>query len=81
MRALERGATLGIQAARAAQDRWWKVPAAAPSAAAKAEDVSAIEVRDLRAELARELERLAGADIRASRGSGKLADEAPPADA
>ena len=36
--------------------------------------VSEIEVRDLRAELARELERLAEADIRASRGAGKLAD-------
>jgi hypothetical protein len=43
-------------------------------------DVSEIDVRDLRAELARELERLAGADISASRGTGKLAGEAPPAD-
>jgi len=37
-------------------------------------DVSEIEVRDLRADLARELDRLAGAEISASRGSGKLAD-------
>jgi hypothetical protein len=43
-------------------------------------DVSDIEVGDLRAELARELERLAGADISASRGTGKLAGETPTAD-
>jgi hypothetical protein len=36
-------------------------------------EVSDIEVRDLRAELARELERLADGEIRASRGPGKAA--------
>ncbi len=43
-------------------------------------DVSEIEVSDLRAELARELERLAGANITASRGSGKLAGDTPSPD-
>lgn len=37
-------------------------------------DVSEVQVRDLRADLARELERLAEGDIRASRGSGEAAD-------
>lgn len=66
-------------------------PAVAPAVAAAGEapaapepavarDVSEIEVRDLRAELARELERLSGADIAASRGAGRLADGASPAD-
>lgn len=36
-------------------------------------DVSDTEVRDLRADLARELDRLADADIRASRGPGRIA--------
>jgi hypothetical protein len=52
---------------------------AAEQAAARPE-VSEIEVRDLRAELARELDRLASADIAASRGSGQLAGETPSAD-
>jgi hypothetical protein len=43
-------------------------------------DVTDVEVRDLRAELARELERLADADISASRGVGNLAGELPSAD-
>ncbi len=43
-------------------------------------EISAIEVQDLRADLARELERLAGAQIRVSRGPGQLADGAPSAD-
>jgi hypothetical protein len=42
--------------------------------------ISEIEVSDLRAELARELERLAGADISASRGTGKLAGDTPSPD-
>lgn len=42
-------------------------------------DVTEIAVRDLRAELARELERLSGADIRASRGSGAIESRRPPA--
>lgn len=36
-------------------------------------EVSEIEVRDLRADLARELERLAEGDIQASRGAGRSA--------
>ena len=36
-------------------------------------DVTDVEVRDLRADLARELERLAGGEVKASRGAGKLA--------
>jgi hypothetical protein len=36
-------------------------------------DVTAVEVRDLRADLARELERLAGGEVKASRGSGNVA--------
>jgi hypothetical protein len=43
-------------------------------------EISAVEVQDLRADLARELERLAGAQIRVSRGPGQLADGAPSAD-
>jgi hypothetical protein len=39
-------------------------------------DVSAVQVSDLRADLARELERLAEGDIRASRGSDGAADTA-----
>lgn len=41
-------------------------------------DLSETEVGDLRVELERELERLAGADISASRGAGTLADERSP---
>jgi hypothetical protein len=50
-------------------------PAASPpdSALDAAElELTEIEVRDLRAELARELERIAGADIGASRGRQRL---------
>jgi hypothetical protein len=43
-------------------------------------DVTEVEVHDLRAELARELERLADADISASRGAGNLAGDTPAAD-
>ena len=45
-------------------------------------EVSEIEVRDLREDLARELERLASADIRASRGRGAryFASDASPRD-
>jgi hypothetical protein len=43
-------------------------------------EISTIEVQDLRADLTRELERLAGAQIRASRGPGHLAGGAPSAD-
>jgi hypothetical protein len=80
LRALERGATaLGVQVTRSVND--WRrrqaasrAPRPAPEVAvampaAGERDVSDIEVRDLRAELASELERLAEADIRASRGS------------
>lgn len=77
IRALERSAILGIRVVRSAHDRWRKTPPAPPAPPvppAKAEDVSEVEVRDLRAELTRELELLAGADISASRGSGTLAD-------
>lgn len=50
-------------------------------ASAKADpDVSEVEVRDLRADLARELERLADADIRAARGPGRVAGETASAD-
>ena len=50
-------------------------------AAAKTDpDVSEVEVRDLRADLARELERLADADIRAARGPGHVAGEPASAD-
>lgn len=41
---------------------------------------SELEVRDLRAELARELERLAQADVRASRGPGSRVEDAAAAD-
>jgi len=72
----------------AAQERAQGPPAAAapsPSAAgpssadamvaaAADSDVSDVDVRDLRAELARELDRLAGADIAASRGEGDQPD-------
>lgn len=37
-------------------------------------DVSEVQVRDLRADLERELDRLAQGDIRASRGSGETTD-------
>ena len=82
-RALERGATtLGAQVARSIQERWAKLPEARrtklEALVPPRPDVSEIEVRDLRAELTRELDRLAGADIRASRGGGKLAGETPP---
>jgi hypothetical protein len=90
---LERRATmLGIRVARSVHERWQRLPAPrrakleglaasvkreAVEPTAPAPEVTEIEVRDLRAELARELERLAGADISASRGSGKLAGETP----
>ncbi len=79
MRALERGATtLGAQVARSVQERWARLPAdrreKLEALVPPRPDVSEIEVRDLRADLARELDRLADADISASRGSGKLVD-------
>jgi len=79
MRALERRATtLGAQVARSVQERWARLPAdrreKLEALVPPRPDVSEIEVRDLRAELARELDRLAEADISASRGTGKLAD-------
>jgi hypothetical protein len=93
MRALERRATtLGIRVARSVHDRWRQLPAArraklkglaanvkreAVETSPPPPEVSDIEVRDLRAELTRELDRLADADISASRGSGKLAGETP----
>jgi hypothetical protein len=43
-------------------------------------DVSAVEVHDLRADLARELERLADADVSAARGPGHVTSEAASAD-
>lgn len=43
-------------------------------------DVSDIEVHDLRSELARELDRLAEAEIEASRGPGSVSGETAPAD-
>jgi len=78
-RALERGATkLGAHVARTVQERWARLPAdrrdKLEALVPPRPDVSEVEVRDLRAELAHELERLAEADIRASRGTGKLAD-------
>jgi hypothetical protein len=54
--------------------------AASPAPVTAEPGISEIEVSDLRAELARELERLAGADITASRGSGKLAGDTPSPD-
>ncbi len=81
-RALERGATtLGARAARSIQERWAKLPdarreqleALVPPRA----DVSEIEVRDLRDDLTRELDRLSGASIRASRTAGQAAGDAP----
>jgi hypothetical protein len=36
-------------------------------------EVTDVEVHDLRADLARELERLAGGEVKASRGSGNVA--------
>ena len=83
---------LGIRVARSVHDRWQRLPAARRAkleglaANVKREavetppptpEVSEIEVRDLRAELTRELDRLADANISASRGSGKLAGETP----
>ncbi|HEX2161836.1 MAG TPA: hypothetical protein VHF88_08455 [Thermoleophilaceae bacterium] len=83
--------SLGAQLARAASERWQRLPEprrakletlaanvrerALEKRAEPARDVSEIEVRDLRAELARELDRIAGADIAASRGTGELAGE------
>ncbi len=52
-----------------------RLPDAIVAAAKLDPEVSDIDVRDLRAELARELERLAGADIRAARGPGGVAGE------
>jgi hypothetical protein len=95
LRAIERGATtLGGQVARSIDD--WRrrqaasrpspatalPPAAAfrPASVTADPGVSEIEVSDLRAELARELERLAGADISASRVAGKLAGDTPSPD-
>jgi hypothetical protein len=94
LRALERGAaTLSVQVSRSVDD--WRrrqaasraprpahepIAGAAPRPATVAADVSDVEVRDLRAELARELGRLAGAEISASRGTGRLAGETPSAD-
>jgi hypothetical protein len=94
LRALERGATtLGIQLARSLNDRWRRMPAerltklAGPAANVREQaldrpderpDVDEIEVRDLRADLTRELDRLADADIDASRGSGKWTRETNP---
>ncbi len=84
-RALERRATtLGSQIARSVQKRWASMPAdrreKLEALVPPQPDVSAVEVHDLRAELTRELDRLAGANIRASRQSDRLASEAPPVD-
>lgn len=84
-RALERGATtLGSQIARSVQKRWANMPAdrreKLEALVPPQPDVSAVEVHDLRAELTRELDRLAGANIRASRQSDRVAGEAPPVD-
>jgi hypothetical protein len=54
--------------------------AASPAPVTAEPGISEIEVSDLRAELARELERLAGADITASRGTGKLTGDTPSPD-
>jgi hypothetical protein len=51
-----------------------------PPPANVAAEVSDVEVHDLRADLARELERLAHADIRAARGTGGVASDAASAD-
>lgn len=48
--------------------------------AAKDPQLSEIEVRDLRDDLTRELDRLAGADIQASRGAGQTPRGTAPAD-
>lgn len=91
-RALERWATavLGIQVARSLYGRWRRMSAieqlpcksTAPAVEERSPEpeISPIEVRDLRADLTRELERLAGAEIRASRGPGHLAGGAHTAD-
>jgi hypothetical protein len=76
LRALERGATaLGAQVARSVQERWARMPeerrTKLEALVPPRPDVSEIQVRDLRAELTRELDRLANADIGASRGAGK----------
>lgn len=85
LRALERRATtLGAQVARTVQERWARLPeerrTKLEALVPPRPDVSEIEVRDLRDDLTRELDRLAGADISASRGGGKLAGETPSAD-
>jgi hypothetical protein len=81
LRALERGATaLGAQVARSVQERWAQLPeerrTKLEALVPPRPDISEIQVRDLRDDLARELKRLAEADISASRGAGK----APSAD-
>jgi hypothetical protein len=57
-----------------------KLADAIVESAAADPDVSEVEVRDLRADLARELERLSEGEIRASRGSGDVAGGTRPAD-
>ncbi|HEX2071636.1 MAG TPA: hypothetical protein VHF90_08330 [Thermoleophilaceae bacterium] len=92
----QRAASVGAQVARSLEARWQRIPATRRAKleglaanvrertlekrAEPARDVSEIEVRDLRAELARELDRIAGADIAASRGTGGLAGEQPSGD-
>lgn len=89
LQALERhAANVGFRIARSIESRWPHAPLTRrtrvkgvvervqpPALEVRGErsDVAEIEVRDLRAELTRELDRLAAADIAASRGSGKTA--------
>jgi hypothetical protein len=61
----------------------WKAPEPNRATAARSgePEVTEVEVRDLRADLARELERLADANIHAARGpGGSVAGEAASAD-
>jgi hypothetical protein len=62
------------------QDANERLAEAMVESAAKDPEITEIEVSDLRADLARELERLADGDIRASRGSGSVPGEAASAD-
>lgn len=55
-------------------------PNRAPAARPSDTEVSDIEVHDLRADLARELERLAKANISAARGTGGVTGEAASTD-
>ena len=74
-RALElRGVVEPSEAQRGLREANERLADAMVETAAADPEVSEIEVRDLRDDLARELERLASADIQASRGPGVRQD-------